>query len=412
MLNLMKKVKERIAEYGWKYVCHAILYNKIYRHLNNCVTVMAKSILKSAELENKIIIASHNDFDTNGGAFYDFLIRNHYNEKYKIIWLLKNKKPKSLPENVEAYNTFRPSWRKSYHICTAKYFIADDIITNKVKEEQKSYYLTHGSISLKNVTGKICLPDDVDFYLVPSDFWAPVFSKMLGIEYPNNRAVILGYPVHDLFEGERGEEIRKVTQQKYNKVVLWMPTFRMGAEFDRIDSTKEFPLGIPLIQDVKEYEKLNLILQKYNILLLIKIHPMQPLHTIKIADMSNIKILTAETVKSLNVDNYRLMRDSDALISDYSSTSYEYLMLDRPIAYILEDKDEYKLGFCVDDISTMLAGKEIYNLNEMLDFVEDVGEDRDPYSVRRKALREKLYFYHDGKNCERLAKFMGLSVEN
>ena len=45
---------------------------------------------------------SHNDFDSNGGAFYNYLIQNEYNKKYKIVWLIKHKESLNvqLPKNV------------------------------------------------------------------------------------------------------------------------------------------------------------------------------------------------------------------------------------------------------------------------------------------------------------------------
>ena len=60
-----------------------------------------KKLYMNNPLEYIIIIESHNDFDSNGGAFFDYLIKNGYNKKYKIIWFLRNKCPKNLPENVK-----------------------------------------------------------------------------------------------------------------------------------------------------------------------------------------------------------------------------------------------------------------------------------------------------------------------
>ena len=71
---------------------------------------------KSHWLRNTIIIESHNDFDSNGGALYDYLIENGYNSKYKIVWLLRNSKPKNLPNNVVGFNLFKPSLIKEYYL--------------------------------------------------------------------------------------------------------------------------------------------------------------------------------------------------------------------------------------------------------------------------------------------------------
>lgn len=64
-----------------------------YRHFFHFLFTKTLNLLyKRKKLLDVIIIESHNDFDSNGGAFYDYLIKNNFNAKYKIVWLLKNKK--------------------------------------------------------------------------------------------------------------------------------------------------------------------------------------------------------------------------------------------------------------------------------------------------------------------------------
>ena len=55
---------------------------------------------KHKNLNDVIMIESHNDFDCNGGAFYNYLIKNGYNKKYKIVWLVRKKAKSKFPTNV------------------------------------------------------------------------------------------------------------------------------------------------------------------------------------------------------------------------------------------------------------------------------------------------------------------------
>lgn len=103
------------------------------------------------------------------------------------------------------------------------------------------------------------------------------------------------------------------------------------------------------------------------------------------------------------------MACSDALISDYSSAAYEYLQLNRPIAYVLSDEKEYKLGFVVDDIRALIAGDLIYSFIEMKEFIQNIIFENDNAMEKRIKLREDIYKYHDDQNCKRLVDFMGLS---
>ena len=47
---------------------------------------------KHKNLNDVIMIESHNDFDCNGGAFYNYLIKNGYNKKYKLLGWFEKKR--------------------------------------------------------------------------------------------------------------------------------------------------------------------------------------------------------------------------------------------------------------------------------------------------------------------------------
>ena len=183
-------------------------------------------------------------------------------------------------------------------------------------------------------------------------------------------------------------------------MILWMPTFRKGGGYHRNDSRKEQKLGIPLIETQEQYLKLNNYLAENDVFLIIKIHPKQDLENLKIKDESNIKVLTGETVKKLEIDNYALMKCADALISDYSGAAYEYLQLDRPIGYVLDDVNDYIAGFVVEDIHTLIAGAEIYNFEQLESFIVNVVSENDTFKERREKIRNYIYEYHDANSSK------------
>lgn len=387
-------------------------FDVIYQYkINEVLFKIMKLFFKNAKVKKIIVIESHNDFDCNGGAFYDYLIKNNYNNTYKIVWLLKNKESfkKNLPYNVTAVPLLKPSIKKNYYLNVAKFLLADNTINRKAKKEQKSFYLTHGGgAGFKNVKGLISIPDTVDYILAQSDDYIPIHADQFCMKYPSDKFVVLGFPVHDYLNSDNHGEIKKITNNEYKKIVMWMPTFRKGIAFNRNDSNLELPLGIPLIKRMDEYEELNTLLNENDVLLIIKIHPMQDLENLKIKDMSNIVVLTGQDVKNSNIDNYKLLSCTDALMTDYSGVAYDYLQLNRPIAYVLDDMNEYKLGFVFEDIREFMSGKEVYNFNDLKNFIIDVVNEKDDYIERRKEMRKFLYKYNDTNNSERLAKFMQL----
>lgn len=407
-MNVIQKFTTRVSKYGFDYVMKVILRNKVYRHVDNAFMAIGKVLWKNAKLTDTILIESHNDFDCNGGAFYDYLIKEGYNKRYKIVWMLRNKKPKNLPPNVTGFNLYTPSLRKTYYMYTAKYMTSDHYILGRKRNGQIACYLDHGTIGLKSFKGKIFLPDELDCILVPSKFLAPILADQYNLTYPNKKQRVLGYPMHDIFYNGGQGDLRKLTNKTYKKVILWMPTFRKSVDFSRMDSTSELALGVPILKDRESCNELNTFLAANNALLIVKIHPMQDLTTVKIKDMSNILVLDANTVKQRGVDNYHLMKDVDALISDYSSAAYDFLHADKPIAYTLDDAEDYKLGFIFENPFDYMPGHIVYNQEEFISFIKDVIDGKDPHREERRKISNLFFEYHDGNGSKRLTEYLGL----
>ena len=277
-----------------------------------------------------------------------------------------------------------------------------------MRSDQREFYLTHGGITIKNVKGLLVVPDHVDFILSGSSDYDPYVCDNYSIPYPNNKMIHFGYPSNDCFFTETANEFEKISLHRFNKIFLWMPTFRKSGDLDRNDSNADLPLGIPIISDIGAYQRLNSFLIETNSFLIIKIHPAQDISTLGISDMSNIKVLTKDNVKELAIDINNLMKFSDALISDYSSSAYQYLLLNRPIAFVLSDFNDYKLGFSVDNYERFLPGEHIYNFEDFISFFSHVVHNEDSYIDKRNELLTFLYEYRDGNACKRLVDFMNL----
>lgn len=366
-------------------------FEVIYRYKIDIIfSKILKPFFKNKPLQDIIVIESHNDFDSNGGAFYDYLIENGYNQKYKIVWLLKHEVPEKLPLNVESVPLYKPSIKKNIYKWTARWFTSDNDCGKKLRPDQISIYFGHGGFGLKNWRGLVNIPDSIDYILAPSHYLSAIYANQMMLEETDPRLQYIGLPYVDAFYSKKEGDLKKIVKQPYKKTILWMPTFRKGGGYKREDSVAIGKLGIPLIQDVDVYKQLNSILMSFDILMIIKIHPMQDFSNLGIFDMSNIKVLTGVTVKSLGIDNYRLMKDCDAMISDYSSVSYDFLHRNKPIAFDFSDLNSYKLGLNVENPKEFIAGDIIENVRDLFTFIEDVAENRDSYYERRQLLRKKF----------------------
>ena len=149
-------------------------------------------------------------------------------------------------------------------------------------------------------------------------------------------------------------------------------------------------------------------MKEKKLFLILKIHPKQDIENLKIESTSNICVLTGDDVKRLKVDNYRLMKDCDALISDYSSAAYDFLQCNKPIAYDFSDVQSYRIGLSVKNPEDYMAGHYIKDINDMISFIDDILNGVDRYYEKRQILRNKIFDYYDGNNSQRAVELLGI----
>ena len=215
---------------GIKHTLDVIWQYKIDRLLLR----LLRPICLRLPLTDTIVIESHNDFDSNGGAFYDYLIEHGYNERYRIVWTIKNKASKkvALPKNVTRVPLWRPGVRKDWIFLRAKFFTADEDISGKVRPGQRSYYLTHGTFSLKNAAGLVDIPDSVDHILLGSENVREIETTQFRPQ-PSTQFLCIGFPLHDRLLMPAVPQLDKVRPDAhFSRVVIWMPTARPSGTSD------------------------------------------------------------------------------------------------------------------------------------------------------------------------------------
>lgn len=359
-----------------------------------------------------ILFESNGDMSDSTRVLYDRLKKN-YPKKYKYVWVVgdaneyedtKDTKfisplPRKNPEN---------NFKSNYYYARAKYcFYTHRPCGIKDKKTQKRVFITHG-FAYKNVKGKFWDPHFNTNVIHLSDYDREIsvindISRMdisLALGYPRNDVLINGAPTNTdiLF-----------TPNKYSKIFVWLPTFkthRIWGNSCHIDQSVE---DFSLIQE-DSLNFINSILKQHNALMIIKHHPAQDLNRVVFKNYTNILMFSNDDFLSKNVNLYGLLAESDALITDFSSVFTDYLLTDKPIAFDLSGYDNYASGdgFCVDDPISLLPGRLVYTTKDLKKFIEDTINGIDEFIDRRKAEKNKLHKYQDGKSTERILTYFGL----
>lgn len=360
-------------------------------------TLLNKTVKKDS---HTIFIHSANgELNDNSLAIYEYLIEKKYNKKYKIVCSVSD----ILKYDNEHKNVYfiKNNYKSVFQFMKSKFvFYSMGKIPIKPTKTQMVINLWHG-IPLKTIALLSNINNGKEYYFTyvcaTSNFYKPIMAKAFGC--PEENVIICGEPKTDkLF-------IKQAKKTK--KIIVWAPTFRKS-KFLGYDDTGRSDI-LPIF-DNNEFEILNNILKKYEVEMIVKLHPLQNLGEFKKCSFSNLKIYPHVDFLSAGFELYSLLSQSDALITDYSSVGLEYLMLDRPIAYSIDDMEEYKnnRGFVIDNPLQLMPGKLIETKEDFQSFICDVANNIDEYKNIRNKVNTLCHEYSDGKNAKRIINLAGI----
>lgn len=211
-----------------------------------------------------------------------------------------------------------------------------------------------------------------DLYFTQGPFFTKGFQR-LASKYKDFEVVETGWPRQDwIFHKLHhfDEEKHQLLQQyQREKLVLYAPTFSPSLT------------SLPYLK--KDLEEL---VQKKNILLLLKFHPLTRQEWIDEYRQWANHQANVIWCEDHNITKYQLM--ADVMISDTSSTVYEFLLLNKPvITYKTTAKDIYWI--------------DIQNGNDLPQAYEQALHD-DSSSAKRQWIIDNYDPYLDGKVCKRM----------
>lgn len=406
----------------------AVKYKEIYAQLQNLLRhtkvvcyVMPKhrygiakplvKILKKLPLRNYILFRGEGDTCENAMALGKYIREHNYLGKYKLIWLCDNPykfksttQEKYIRKSLDlAPLKLREIFQYYYYMYCSKYVFFENKMIPRCREDQINMYMHHGAPPIKATKGRIVVAKDVNYAICPTERVAYILEEHFSVN--KERMIFCGSPRTDVLfeEGIHKALYEKLNLEKYKKVVLWLPTFRHFYNKVRVDSQVEYTYGIPIVSDEMDYKRLTEYLVENNILLIIKPHLYQDMSKMKIDTSEHIRFITQNDLNEVESNVYDLLKLSDALITDYSTVAFDFMLLDRMIGYTIDDMSLYNLGFSVPNPLDYMPGKKIEIMDELINYLEDVCQERDTYKEERNQMNDYINEFK-GNNCERLLK--------
>ena len=406
------------------------IYNKIKKKgITGCAKAVKIRIIKAYNYmllkkygslpidEFSIVIESEGDCSDNAYALFDYMRENGYLGKYRITWLVDYPENFYDDENVkyvykDIYKRFNAKTIKELSTCHWYIYDHCDILMNHKRTGQKIIFLNHGGGFKAPTVTPVSYADET---YTPSELFYYPASACWGC--PIDKIFDLGFPRLDYFFKENNDNqqalIKELALDKYKAVFLWMPTFRTSKNKDLTEKYFESETGLPILYKNNELDEFNEILKKNNSLCIFKVHHLQAELNVFKRKYSNIIIFNDEMIKQFNLQLYEFIKLTTCLITDYSSISTDYMLLNHPIIYTMDDYEEYRhsRGFSIDDPSQYFVGYQVYDKKQLSEAIQEITNGKDIYQDARMKLLPVLHSHIDGNASARILEHLGIRIK-
>lgn len=336
----------------------------------------------------------------------EYLLENH--PEFEIYWVFKRSVDiKGIDKRVKCIRRY--SWKQIVVANTAEFIVSNNRIDPFrlywcKREGQKYMMLWHGGVALKKIEKDA--EDKLSYkYLQTAKYDSKACDLMIsGCDFQtkllkekfwyDGEILEKGIPRNDIFfKTELHAEMKSRICSKYNipegdLIVLYAPTFRKNRSIDpyRIDWNNV----IPALK-----EKFN----NKETTVLLRLHP----NLIGSVDVSPLLNNPSVIDVTLYHDMQELLCISDVLITDYSSSMFDFTMQRRPCLLYAVDIEKYDRGYYFDfrDLPYPVATDEASLIENIRKF------DKEKYDSDLKYFfDERVGLFEDGNASKALSEWM------
>ena len=318
------------------------------------------------------------------------------NPSYKLIWLAKDATVQApSPIRTVRYNRIQAA----YHLASAKIIITTQKARSSLRKKQSQFflYVPHGQIGAKYVERQAGDNLSIDYqegskwhsaqcnlFLSSSKLFT---EEMLTWYWYDGEVWESGLPRNDIFFNYTQEDLARIKQTAGVpddvKIVFYAPTFRDNG------NDRAYALDTERLLHTLE-EKTG---DKW--ILMIRLHPNFKWYRVPIFSYSD-RVLNM----TFYPDMQELLLISDFLISDYSSTMFDFNLMHRPVFLFTQDVKDYQKMRGLKDWFFRVPFPFCHNNDELCQAILDY--DESAYQSRCKEF-DKLYgSMEDGKATARI----------
>lgn len=336
----------------------------------------------------------------NARILYEYAEKNTNYENYYVV-----ENAKQFQQKYPSYHFVESGSIKNYwlYMSAKKYLFSHgpgDIapMIHRIKyNKNKAIFLGHGVDGFKRHfknPGILEQREKASTFISVSQFEKSIKNNEW--EIPNDDIFITGYPRFDSLNIRPTNELIKVNK------ILYAPTWR----FDIADCEEMDFKETDYYRNVKNFvcnKKLNDFLSKNNIVMHVYLH----FYFHKYFDF--FKNLTTENIIFLRPDemiqNYLI--EDDILVTDYSSTSWDFYYMNKPVIFFMFDREHYlKTKGSYIDLYKESIGRIVTTPDQAVEQIIYTSENYNKEVKTFLSQKNKYFKYTDKDNCKRVMELI------
>lgn len=329
---------------------------------------------------NRIAFTSYPDCADNSYALFEVILRSRHAASFELVWLVKDMAlakqrlhqdyPNLSPGQVQVVRKNSSRGILTFMRCRYVFYTHGVYRFAHAGFHQTIVNLWHGMplkrIGMQLEQRYLLEPAFAHYSVATSEFFADTIAASLRV--PRQRVLVTGLPRNEWLL--TADPAHAAVKEGAAKMVIWLPTYRSGEADGYVlhDSS-----GAPDPVSEANLDELDRKLQGADLLLVLKLHPLDVRNRKQWPAYSNIRVIKDADFRSKGFNIYRLLACADALITDFSSIAVDYLTVNKPIGVFAPDRGSYTRGFVTGAMERLeTVCNRLDSINELTAFLRNL----------------------------------------